>query len=127
MEGRKNGCVQRLEIKMKYHPGDVVLCNFPLRQNPAQFTLRPALVMRAYPPDKYALAQITSTDRSDKLQGKWIPMASKLGTEMKLRSDSFINLSNILEVPEYAIHRFLSRCPIMDELEQICEDENIEY
>ena len=111
-----------------YQPGDVVLCKFPFRQDPSQFTVRPALVMRVINNwISYKLAQITSTDRRDKLCGAWIKQKSNEGMKMRLRNDSFINLSNILEVPAFGISRLLGNCPVMADLEKICVNHGIKY
>ncbi|MFN8886656.1 MAG: type II toxin-antitoxin system PemK/MazF family toxin, partial [Cyclobacteriaceae bacterium] len=101
-----------------YRVGDVVLCNFPYREDPTQFTKRPALVMKVTNAGlSYMLAQITSTNRTDSLTGFWIEVTSKKWSSMGLKNDSFINLSNILEVPSFGIIRLLGTCEQMQEIE----------
>src|SRR5690242_283515 len=106
---------------MSYQVGDVVLCNFPLREDPSKFTLRPALVTNVLGNDMYRCAQITSNDRTGSLTGKWILMNSKEGKQMGLKMDSFVSLTNILPVPDYAIKKLLGNCPIIKELIDTCK------
>lgn len=111
---------------MVYREGDVVLCKFPYREDPLKFSNRPALVM-SVEGNTYNLAQITCTDRSNKLVGVWLSKTSNEAMQMRLKEDSFINLSNILPVKEFAIMRLLGACPIMDKLKDLCDENNIQY
>lgn len=113
---------------MGYLPGDVVFCKFPLREDPTQWTTRPALVMSVIDGGKaYKLAQITSTDRSGQLPGIFVEFTSKVGRAMRLRMDSFINLSNIRQVDATGIERYLGSCPIMDQIVAVCSKHKITY
>ena len=112
-----------------YKVGDVVFCRFPYREDPTQFTNRPALVMKVLNQGTYyMLAQITSTDRrNSQLIGYWVEQKSKENFSMNLKTDSFINLSNILKAPSHSLVRLLGKCPIMPALEKLCKDSNIKY
>lgn|SRR5690606_30171564 len=110
-----------------YQPGDVVLCNFPFQEDPTQFKKRPALILRCLSNNRYLIAQITSTDRRDQCAGLWIQRISFAGIKMNLRMDSFLNLSRIIDVPDFAIDRLLGICPIMKEVNKACTRHGITY
>ena len=111
-----------------YQVGDVVLCRFPFREDPTQFTNRPALVMRVINNGlSYKLAQITTTNRTGRQHGFWIEMKTDMWKSMRLKQDSFINLSNILEVPSFAIAKLIGTCQQMKEIDNKCNACSIIY
>lgn len=113
---------------MSYQVGDVVFCRFPLREDPSKYLPRPALIMKVVVPGKlFKAAQITSTDRRGRQCGYWIEKKSSHNRIMRLKTDSFINLANILEIKEQWIDRFIGTCPIMVELDKMCRDAGIQY
>jgi hypothetical protein len=75
----------------------------------------------------YRCAQITTTDRSYSLAGVVVKKDSNEGKQMRLKFDSFICLSNILIVKEFAFIRLMGYCPIIDELIQMCKTRGIQY
>jgi hypothetical protein len=110
-----------------YQAGDVVFCRFPIEEDPVRFTKRPALVLRTLPNNHFRIAKITSTDRRGQCVGLWITQLSHAGRKMKLRTDSFLNLSRIEDVPDFAIIRLMGICPIMKEVDKQCKRGNISY
>ena len=74
----------------------------------------------------FKLAQITSTDRRDKLIGLWITKNSSEGKQMGLLTDSFINLSNTVNVKKFVIVKYIGSCPLMDEIEALCKANGID-
>lgn len=110
---------------MQFHAGDVVLCNFPYREDPTKWKRRPALVLKAVTvsgKEKYTIAQITTTDRTHdpNVHGKLIDIKSSAAKQMGLLSTSFVNLSTIKVVSRDIIKEAIGSCPIFSELMGIC-------
>lgn len=98
---------------MKYSEGDVVLVLFPYREK-TQVKIRPALILEVLP-NAYKICQITKTDlRPKSKKGIWIEKASDAGKSMKLKFDSFINLSFIIPITDAFIKRKIGYYPNMD-------------
>ena len=111
----------------RYEVGEVVLVLFPYQDHNGdiQVKTRPGLIYQLDGDRERVIIQITTTNRSDKLPGKWIPKDSEIGKKMGLLADSFINAGTQLCLRFEDIIRVIGFCPIMDEIEKIVEDNNI--
>ncbi|MGJ1196270.1 type II toxin-antitoxin system PemK/MazF family toxin [Sphingobacterium spiritivorum] len=101
---------------MAYNIGDVVLVHFPYKEDPQKTKPRPAVIINKNSIPIFVLVQITSTNRSDKLKGKWIPKDSAYGKSMGLLCDSFVNYENIVKLNSMYIIRKIGDCPFTDEI-----------
>lgn len=113
----------------KYEKGDVVLCYFPLKyknnQN-YQLKTRPALVLSVYyGGEDFISVQITTKNRTGKSPGKWIPKDSKIGKEMGLLHDSFINAGYSARIERRHIIRKIGFCSIVEEIVEIRNRHNL--
>ena len=79
-----------------YNPGDVVVVNFPYRDNPTRFKPRPGLIISIEDENYYRVCQITTTNRHSAQRGDWILASSQLGQALGINKDSFLNIDNIL-------------------------------
>ena len=87
----------------RYNSGDVVLVQFPYREDRTRFKKRPAIIIREDTQGEYLICQITGTDRRGKNKGYWIEADSEDGKQMKLQKDSFVNadMTTIVDVNFY--------------------------
>lgn len=99
-----------------YEIGDVVLVHFPFREDPQQTKPRPAIIIDKDGVPTFVLVQITSTNRSDKLKGKWVPKDSKAGKSMGLLCDSFVNYENVVRLSSLYIIRKIGNCSFVEEI-----------
>ncbi|NOZ34438.1 MAG: type II toxin-antitoxin system PemK/MazF family toxin [Chlorobi bacterium] len=102
---------------MTFQKGEVILVLFPFSEKNA-VKLRPALVLNVSG-KLITVAQITSTNRSDKLRGIWVEKESHLGRAMKILQDSFINLENIIDITESYINRKLGKFSEFERIEKL--------
>jgi hypothetical protein len=86
-----------------FSPGDIMVVNFPYREDPTRFSKRPAMIISKKDDNHYMMSQITRTNRVGEIKGEWIDQNSDELEEMGLDEPSFINLENILPVPKSLI------------------------
>lgn len=116
-----------------YKAGDVVLCRFPLAEDPLKWTTRLALVLKVIPNPAgsgapiFVIAKITTTDLRERYPGRWVEKFSKEGMKMHLDYDSFIRVSDPATVPLTAFIRLIGNCDFMDEIEDLCTQNNITF
>lgn len=101
--------------------GDIVLVPFPFREKDGRSKPRPALIIREDCADEYYLCEITTTNRSDKLKGKWIIANSAEGMQIGINEDSFINYENRTLLNKKFVFKKIGTYPFMDELEKYLE------
>ncbi len=100
-----------------FSPGDIVIVNYPFREDPTQFSKRPAMIISKKDDGHYFMSQITRTNRSGVLKGEWIDEGSKEFISMGLKKASFINLENILPVHKSLIcHGPVGKYPDLNRL-----------
>lgn len=86
-----------------FSPGDIIVVNYPYREDPTKFSVRPAMIISKLDDNHYKMSQITTTNRVGELRGEWIDKNSIEFKMMGIQSPSFINLENILIVPKSLI------------------------
>ncbi|MDH5381458.1 MAG: hypothetical protein OEW75_11430 [Cyclobacteriaceae bacterium] len=111
----------------KFLPGDVILLKFPFQEDRSKFKQRPGVVIDVSDQDsKYFVAQITKTDHRAKGRVcKGILRDSDTGKKMKIKVNSFINLSNTSEIHEIDIIQKIGYCNIIDELVEMIKTNKI--
>ncbi|GAA0890369.1 hypothetical protein GCM10009122_00470 [Fulvivirga kasyanovii] len=112
---------------MRYQAGDVVTVYFPWRDEDGSIVMkeRPAVVYEVDTVENRVLIQITSKNRSDKLPGIWVLKDSDAGKKMRLKKDSFINVSQMVNLNMRFIKRLIGFCPLMEKIQEIIEDHDI--
>jgi len=73
--------------------------------------IRPGLVVSIDSETIYVICKITKTDRSDRFPGEWVPLGSQLQSEMGLHEGSFIDISNIKQIPRSLIRGKMGEYP----------------
>lgn len=101
-----------------YNIGDVVLVHYPYKEDPSITKLRPAVIVDITETPILLFVQITSTNRSDTNDGRWIVSTSNAGKMMGLRKDSFLNYGNFLKLDFQFIYRKIGTCPYIDEIKR---------
>lgn len=105
---------------MSYSPGDIILVNFPYREDKNLFSKRPAFVIKNMGNGTHKVCQITGTDRRGELKGEWIDPESSEYEPMNLRKPSFINFENIIDLPNsLIIHGPIGKYPNAEKLLKI--------
>lgn len=103
-----------------YKRGDVVLVYYPWEENGQQcIKQRPGVVLEECADKKSLIIKCTSTNRSDKLQGIWVLASSKEGIEMGLLTDTFINLTEQMELSIHHIAKLIGHCPYIDKIDEM--------
>jgi len=101
--------------------GDIVIVTFPYRERDGRAKQRPALIIREDCADEYYLCQITKTNRSDKLAGKWITVDTPEGKQMGITENSFVNYENRILLNKRLVFGRIGTYPFIDELEDYFE------
>ena len=101
--------------------GDVVLVLFPFREKDGRAKPRPSVIIREDCIDEYYLCEITTTDRSDKLAGKWILVDSTEGRQMGITQNCFVNYENRVNLIKRVVHKKIGTYPLISELEEYLE------
>lgn len=107
--------------------GDIVVVLFPYSEKDGRAKPRPALIIREDCVEEYYLCQITTTDRSDKLAGKWITVDSPEGKEMGITKNSFVNYEHRTLLKKIFVSKKIGTYPFIDEFKNYLESigENI--
>jgi len=101
----------------EFSPGDIVVVNYPYREDPTRYSRRPGMIISRHDASHYYISQITRTNRTGEIKGEWVDSKSVEYTAMRLDCPSFINLENILSVPEsMIIHGPIGKYPDVESL-----------
>ncbi|MGM1429563.1 type II toxin-antitoxin system PemK/MazF family toxin [Sphingobacterium lactis] len=103
---------------MDYEIGDVVWVHYPFEDDPQITKLRPAVIVEIDDIPTFLMVQITSKNRSDKNEGRWVTAQSDVGQMMGLKRDSFINYHSCFKAEEFAIVKLMGFCPFIDEIKR---------
>jgi len=104
----------------RFRRGDVVLVYYPWEENGVrQIKKRPGIVLEECADRKSLIIKCTHVNRSDKLLGIWVLCNSPEGKQMGFLTDTFINLTESLELSEQFIEKIIGTCPLMDKIDEI--------
>ena len=104
----------------RYKRGDVVLVKYPWEEDGRIFfKKRPGVVLEELADRESLIIKCTHVNRSDKLLGIWVLANSKEGLEMGILENTFINLTEMLELKNSEIDRVIGYCPFIDRIDEM--------
>ena len=109
----------------RYERGDVLTVHYVYFDNKLGKLVdkpRPVVVYEESSHDERLVIQITKKDRSDKLPGIWVEKNSDAGRKMGLKMDSFINVTETVEITFDDVIETIGRCPFMDQIDKLLDN-----
>jgi hypothetical protein len=88
---------------------------------------RPAIIYDVIAEDHYCIL-IFGKDRTDVVPGFKIEQQSNEGKEMRLKKDSFVNVSKIVELRKGDVLKLIGYCPesVLDKIDEIIDENGLE-
>jgi hypothetical protein len=104
----------------RYTRGDVVLVWYPWEEDGViKVKKRPGVVLEECADRESLIIKCTHKNRSEKLLGIWVLADSDEGKEMGILENTFINLTEQLQLKNYEVVRIIGYCPFIDKIDEM--------
>lgn len=102
-----------------YAPGEIIVVNYPFKEDPTLFKPRPAMIISKISEELYCIAKITTKNQTGRYKGEWIDENSKEYEPMGIGLPSFIFLEQFIQIPITLIKYPIGRYPDVHQLFKI--------
>ncbi len=109
----------------RYQRGDVLLVHYVFEDRSTGELVnkpRPVVVFEESSHNERLVIQCTKKNRSDKLPGIWVLKDSPEGKKMGIKMDTFINVTEMIEIAFDDVIERLGSCPFMERIDDLVDN-----